>query len=36
MPGYLRVTIGPASLMERLAGELGAARGELAAAEAAG
>jgi histidinol-phosphate aminotransferase len=36
MPGYLRVTIGPASLMERLAGELGAARGELTAAEAAG
>jgi histidinol-phosphate aminotransferase len=36
MPGYLRVTIGPVSLMEQLASELGAARGELAAAEAAG
>jgi histidinol-phosphate aminotransferase len=36
MPGYLRVTIGPVSLMERLADELGDARDELSAAEAAG
>jgi histidinol-phosphate aminotransferase len=36
MPGYLRVTIGPVALMERLAEELGAARGELTAAEAGG
>jgi histidinol-phosphate aminotransferase len=36
MPGYLRVTIGPVALMERLAEELGAARGELSTAEAAG
>jgi histidinol-phosphate aminotransferase len=36
MPGYLRVTIGPVTLMERLARELGAARGELTSAEAAG
>jgi histidinol-phosphate aminotransferase len=36
MPGYLRVTIGPLALMERLADELGAARDELTATEAAG
>jgi histidinol-phosphate aminotransferase len=36
MPGYLRVTIGPLALMERLADELGAARDGLAATEAAG
>jgi histidinol-phosphate aminotransferase len=36
MPGYLRVTIGPVALMERLADELGAARDELTATEAAG
>jgi histidinol-phosphate aminotransferase len=35
MPGYIRVTIGPLPLMERLADELGAARGDLSAAEAA-
>jgi histidinol-phosphate aminotransferase len=36
MPGYLRVTIGPLPLMKRLADELGAARSDLSAAEAAG
>jgi histidinol-phosphate aminotransferase len=36
MPGYLRITIGPLSLMERLAEELASARGEPEAAEAVG
>jgi histidinol-phosphate aminotransferase len=36
MPGYIRVTIGPPTLMERLADELGAARSALSATEAAG
>jgi histidinol-phosphate aminotransferase len=36
MPGYLRITIGPLPLMERLAEELASARGELEAAEAVG
>jgi histidinol-phosphate aminotransferase len=36
MPGYLRVTIGPLPLMERLADELAGARDSLSAAEAAG
>jgi histidinol-phosphate aminotransferase len=36
MPGYLRITIGPLPLMERLAEELASARGEPEAAEAVG
>jgi histidinol-phosphate aminotransferase len=36
MPGYIRVTIGPLPLMERLAAALGDALDELSAAEAAG
>ena len=36
MPGYLRITIGPLPLMERLAAELTRARDELQAAEAVG
>jgi histidinol-phosphate aminotransferase len=36
MPGYIRVTIGPLALMERLAAALGDALEELSAAEAAG
>jgi histidinol-phosphate aminotransferase len=36
MPGYIRVTIGPPTLMERLADELGGARSALSATEAAG
>jgi histidinol-phosphate aminotransferase len=36
MPGYIRVTIGPLPLMERLAAALGDALEELSAAEAAG
>ena len=36
MPGYLRITIGPLPLMERLAEELARARDELEAAEAVG
>ena len=36
MRGYLRITIGPQPLMERLAGELAHARDELQAAEAVG
>jgi hypothetical protein len=36
MPGYLRITIGPQPLMERLAAELAHARDELQAAEAVG
>jgi histidinol-phosphate aminotransferase len=36
MPGYLRITIGPQPLMERLASELAHARDELQAAEAIG
>ena len=36
MRGYLRITIGPQPLMERLAAELAHARDELQAAEAVG
>jgi hypothetical protein len=35
LPGYVRITTGPAALMERVAGELAAIRAELLGAAAA-